>query len=320
MARYQGVDIAEHYDLIGSLGKGGFGQVHKAICKRSGLHVAIKEIVAVDDSARSEAIREAEVMMALDHPSICRLLGLYDCVDRVYLVMEHLAGGSLLHEIEKRSGIEVEFALKIAVQIASALRHAHSRGIAHRDVKPENICFADSSPRSPVVKLIDWGLAEDFHSKPGGCMHEEAGSMYYAAPEVLEAAFGMRPSGYTCACDLWSLGVVTYEMLCGQNPFWGDLDQMLGENVGFDESVWNSVSPNLKHSIGQLLRADANDRRTASLEALARDLASTDDTPDQETLQSANWPAPARTEHDLKSHSIPRQSAPQRFVTLLHGG
>lgn len=322
MARYQGVDIAEHFDIAESLGRGGFGEVLGASCKRTGRPVAIKRIATADDQSRDAAIREAEVMMSLDHPSICKLLGFYDCGSHVHLVMERLEGGSLLNEIERRGGLGADVALKIAYQIADALRHAHARGIAHRDVKPENICFADAVEANPTVKLIDWGLAKRFQHAPGGCMTEEVGSAYYAAPEVLEVAFGTRPSGYTCACDLWSLGVVTYEMICGQNPFWGDLDKMIGELVDFEEQQWEIVSAQVKDFVRQLLRAEAADRTSVTIADLLGDHASCCSDAAKETRKPESCPSQAmmQGEASLKTRSSRGPRASQKSCTLRHGG
>lgn len=91
-------------------------------------------------------------------------------------------------------------------------------------------------------------------------MYREVGSCSYVAPEVLEVAFGMRPSGYSCACDLWSLGAVTYEMMCGRNPFWGDFDSMMSESLGFEEEQWIRASDDCKDIIVSLLRPQAENR------------------------------------------------------------
>lgn len=93
-------------------------------------------------------------------------------------------------------------------------------------------------------------------------MFREVGSCNYAAPEVLEVAFGMRPSGYSSACDLWSLGAVTYEMMCGSNPFWGDFDSMMSESFGFAGEQWMHASDDSKDFIVGLLRAQAENRFT----------------------------------------------------------
>jgi serine/threonine protein kinase len=174
--------------------------------------------------------------------------------------MEHLSGGDLLDRILKIGSLDERITQKIAQQIAGAVRHAHSRGIAHRDIRPENVCFTDNDWEHPVVKLIDWGFAECFADNPDQRMVAEVGSCNYAAPEVLEVAFGVRESGYTCACDLWSFGVVTYEMLCGQTPFWGDLGSMKSESVYFGGHEWQNVSVHCKDFIKKLLRAEPESR------------------------------------------------------------
>jgi len=176
--------------------------------------------------------------------------------------MEHLSGGDLLDRMLDKGSLQEHEVQKIVSQLANALRHAHERGIAHRDVKPENICFTHKDQHDLEVKRIDWGLAEDFTRFEGGAMHQEVGSCNYAAPEVLEVAFGMRSGGYSCACDVWSLGAVAYEMVCGNNPFWGELNSMMSELLPFEEEQWTIASPDCKDFMRQLLRAQAENRLT----------------------------------------------------------
>jgi serine/threonine protein kinase len=199
-------------------------------------------------------------MMALEHPHICKLLEVFEWDQCIYLVLEWLSGGTLLDIIDEAGPLQEHVARSIVKQVASALQYAHARGIAHLDVKPENICFVNDAKENPKVKLIDWGLAENFAQLKGGQMFREVGSYNYAAPEVLEVAFGMRPSGYSCACDLWSLGAVTYEMMCGSNPFWGDFDSMMSESLGFEQEQWMHASDDCKDIIVNLLRAQAENR------------------------------------------------------------
>jgi len=238
-------DVAERYDLGKCLGSGACGQVFIATCKRSAGQVAIKQVWVKSAEQRSEALREASTMMSLEHPHICKLLEILEWDQRIYLVMEWLSGGNLLDIIEGAGSLQEHVVRKIVKQ-------AHV--IAHLDIKPANICFVNDDKENPKVKLIDWGLAENFDQLKGGQMFREVGSCRYVAPEVLEVAFGMRPSGYSCACDLWSLGAVTYEMMCGRNPFWGDFDSMMSESFGFEEDQWIHASDDCKDIIVSLLR------------------------------------------------------------------
>lgn len=257
---YTEVDIADHYEMVGKIGSGSAGQVFAARSKVTYQQVAVKQILVGDEEQRREALCEADIMRALDHPNICKLLAVYQYKQYVCLVMEYFSGGDLLDRLLATSHLDERNVLDIVWQIAGALRHARSRGIAHRDLKPENICFVDTSLDQPVVKLIDWGLADCFTRNEGQLMTGEVGSPNYVAPEVFELAFGITASGYTCACDTWSLGVLTYEMMCGKTPFSGDLDSMREDMIQFSEDPWLHSSSECKSFIQQLLRARPEDR------------------------------------------------------------
>jgi len=257
---YIGVDIAEHYEIGCKIGCGSAGQVFVASSKASGQQVAIKQILAGDEEQRREAINEANIMKALDHPNICKLFEVYEFNQYVYLVTEYLSGGDLLAKLLATSYLDESIVQDIVRQIVDALGHAHSRGIAHRDLKPENVCCVNDDLCRPFVKLIDWGLAECFTENEGQLMTGEVGTPNYVAPEVFELAFGITESGYSCACDVWSLGVLTYEMMCGQIPFEGDLDSMKGELISFSEEPWLHASPACTGFIRQLLKAQPKDR------------------------------------------------------------
>jgi len=148
--------------------------------------------------------------------------------------------------------------------VTRALKYAHSRGVAHRDLKPENICF--STLGASHVKVIDWGLSSDFYKSQ---MKSSVGSATYSAPEVVSA---QGEIAYTSACDLWSLGVLTYVMLCGRPPFWGKLGKqlktMLAEEYPMHSKEWSEVSEGAKDFVRRLLKADPCKRMTTE-EALS---------------------------------------------------
>lgn len=199
------------------------------------------------------------MMKSLDHPNICKLLETYDEGRYVYLVMERCEGGELFARIMEHGFIDEHTTADIVRQVASALKLAHSKNIAHRDLKPENICFCSADPADNHVKVIDWGVGRSY----GGLvrMKSSVGTLSYAAPEVLQAE---KKGCYTSACDLWSLGVVAYVMLCGKPPFWGSsgeqLKSMVAESFPMAGGTWKGVSDDAKQVLRGLFKCDPKQR------------------------------------------------------------
>lgn len=166
------------------------------------------------------------------------------------MVLEYLEGGELYDKVVSHDMTEGSIA-GIVKQVACALKHSHSRGVAHRDLKPENICFC--SRGSSEIKIIDWGLS----SSSCEDMQNSVGTSVYAAPEVLGAR---GDQCYTSSCDLWSLGVLTYVMICGKPPFWGNhfaqLRSMRAEEYPMQSEEWARVSDSAKDFVQRLLRAN----------------------------------------------------------------
>jgi len=251
--------ISQHYDIDPrEIGSGGHGKVFVARDRNmTGRLVAIKKIICQDEEKREAFRNEVLVMKELDHPNICKVLETYDDGRFMFLVMEYLEGGELFDRIMDEGMLEESITADIIWQVASALSHAHSRGIAHRDMKAENICFCTPDAEDNQVKVIDWGLGFYFGL---GRMKSSVGSLTYAAPEVLEAEDEM----YTSACDLWSLGVLAYVMLCGMPPFAGSymeqVRRMRKEEYDLSKSVWPSVSDDAKDLIRGLLKCEPQER------------------------------------------------------------
>ncbi len=202
------------YRIQGPLGKGGMGEVYGGIDTRLGRPVAIK-VCSHEFSDRFE--REARAISALNHPNICTL---YD-VGPNYLVMEFVEG-ELLSKIIERGPVPLDKALSYAVQIVDALAAAHAKGVIHRDLKPGNIIITKNG-----VKVLDFGLAKlSSELKSAGDVETGTvsitragavlGTLYYMAPEQVEAKEADERS------DIFSFGVVFYEMITGQRPFSGD--------------------------------------------------------------------------------------------------
>jgi calcium-dependent protein kinase len=237
-----GADISRRYDLDRlSLGEGGDGKVMVARDREMpSRRVAVKKVAKTSVKKTEDFRREIRIMKELDHPNICKLLETFEQGRDLFYVMELLEGGEVFDRIIERGCLPEELAAEIVVQVASALKYGHGRGIAHRDVKPENICFVTTDRGDTHVKLIDWGLGSCFRD---AAMRSNVGSHTYAAPEVFTA----KTSGdYTSAVDIWSLGVLAYVMLAGAPPFWGSQSNMLSsmraQRYPITEGVWASIS------------------------------------------------------------------------------
>merc|ERR1719230_676470 len=151
--------------------------------------------------------------------------------------MEYLEGGDVFGKV-KGGTLKEQDVADIIGQVARSLKYAHSCGVAHRDLKPENICFVGRN--TTHVKVIDWGLSSEFVK---GKMKSSVGSPTYSGPEVHSAQGEVV---YTSACDLWSLGVLTYVMLCGKPPFWGSphkqMKTMMAEQYPMEKNEWLQIS------------------------------------------------------------------------------
>jgi Tol biopolymer transport system component/predicted Ser/Thr protein kinase len=208
-----------HYFVTEKLGEGGMGVVYKAQDTKLGRAVALKFLaphLLRDEEARKRFHREAKAAAKLDHPNICTVYEIDEVDGKTFIVMAFLEGRPLSKKIAE-GPLKLNEALSVAGQIAEGLEAAHENGVVHRDIKPDNIMLLKGS--RGLVKIMDFGLAQLAGSSKLTRGGSTLGTMSYMSPEQAQGAEVDRRS------DVWSFGVVLYEMVSGQPPFRGDFDQ-----------------------------------------------------------------------------------------------
>eukprot|EP00638_Chattonella_subsalsa_P011219 CAMPEP_0117802558 /NCGR_PEP_ID=MMETSP0948-20121206/15814_1 /TAXON_ID=44440 /ORGANISM="Chattonella subsalsa, Strain CCMP2191" /LENGTH=492 /DNA_ID=CAMNT_0005635405 /DNA_START=188 /DNA_END=1667 /DNA_ORIENTATION=+ len=253
------------------LGHGHYGVVRKCQNRQSGEWFAIKTIRKQKVNRIESLKREIEILQSIDHPSIIKLYDVFEDEKYLHLITQLCTGGELFDRIIAKTHSEEGHyserdAANIVHSILDAIAYCHNLHICHRDLKPENFLF-ETPDEDANLKIIDFGLSrvEDISKK--GVMTTRVGTPYYIAPEVL----GRH---YTKACDLWSIGVIMYILLCGYPPFYGDNDTEIFSSVQrakfyFPSPEWDSISDEAKHLINQLLSKEPDDKRPTAEQALA---------------------------------------------------
>lgn len=256
------------YRLVRKIGAGGMTEVYLAVREEDGLAVVLKVLDASGKATSehlSRFIQEYTLLSRIDHPHVIRIYDQGFTDDHAYIAMEYFQRGDLRTELTK--AMEQRRALEVIVQVAQALDAIHGHGIIHRDLKPENIMLRPDGS----VALADFGVAKSMLQAESLALTETrhgdvVGTPYYLSPEQV--------SGHkvTPATDLYSLGVMTYEMLAGQRPFVADsLDMLLARHLQAPTPELPAVHAGLQPVLEKLMAKKPEDRY-ASAKALLQDL------------------------------------------------
>eukprot|EP00177_Eucheuma_denticulatum_P006862 GFKZ01012495.1.p1 GENE.GFKZ01012495.1~~GFKZ01012495.1.p1 ORF type:complete len:417 (+),score=80.62 GFKZ01012495.1:234-1484(+) len=257
--------IKDYYALVRTIGQGHFGKVLLAKDRFTKEKFAVKVIKKDSTELRSQTLiqRELDILRVVNHENIVRLYDLFDVQDRLYFVLEFMAGGALYEVLSSNEMVfSEERASHIIKDILQGLAYLHEKGIVHRDVKPENI-LTTGKTWPFTSKLADFGLS-NFLNK--GALESKVGTPYFCAREVV------TNESYGSKADLWSLGVVAYEMLSGRKPFEGThtksvLYAILDGRYSFPTKNWQHISFEARDFISKLICIDVN-RRMSAVEAL----------------------------------------------------
>ena len=263
--KYIGRILDDRYEIIELIGSGGMANVYKALCHRLNRYDAVK--IMRDDTAANTELRrrfraESQAVAMLSHPNIVSVYDVSHSDDVEYIVMELIDGITLKQYLQKKSVLDPSEVLNFSIQIAKALEHAHSKGIIHRDIKPQNIMLL----KDGMIKVADFGIASlesDIEENNG----ETVGSVHYIAPEQ---ARGQAPDARS---DIYSLGIVMYEMLTGKLPYVGASDvEVAVKHMNTDPVSPRDIVPDIPEELERIclkaMDSDINERYQTAGELL----------------------------------------------------
>ena len=245
-------DIRKIYKFRDNLGGGHFGKVRLGYRRneKPPPFYAIKSISKrnLTDKDLEDLIKEVDIISCLDHPNIIKFYETYHDKFYFHIVMELCKGKEVFDRIVEDGRIKEKKVCMVIMKVLHAISYCHSRGVTHRDLKPENILFETLDSESEI-KLIDFGLSRKVFNDEK--MHTILGTPYYVAPEVLQGEYDEK-------CDIWSIGALTYIMLCGDPPFKGNsnheiFNKILREDVKFSSKKWEKISDDAKNFVKNCL-------------------------------------------------------------------
>ena len=312
LRKWIGKRLADRYEIVSVLGVGGMAVVYRAVDHRLNRSVAVKimrEDVSSDESIRSRFAAESHAVAMLSHPNIVAVYDVShnDVVE--YIVMELIDGVTLLQYIEKKGALPWHEALHFARQVAKALSHAHARGIIHRDIKPNNIMLL----RDGTIKVADFGIAalENEMEDPKG---EAIGSIHYISPEQARGSYPDPRS------DVYSLGVVMFEMFTGRKPYLGEsIREIAVKHMNAEPPSMTALNPSLPPELERITRkamcASIEDRYQSAnelvddIDAFLRDRETVSPSSDEESVVSVPDELEISEQRRIRSQQLRKSGA-----------
>ena len=265
MDRYLGTMLDNRYELLEMIGSGGMAVVYKALCHRLNRYVAVK--ILKDEFAKDEDFcehfkAESHAVAMLSHPNIVAVYDYSKSSDCQYIVMELLEGITLKQYMQTKGALSWKEALHFSTQITKALCHAHDKGIVHRDIKPQNIMVG----KDGSIKVADFGIAH-LQSESTTDASEALGSIHYISPEQI------RGEPVDARTDIYSLGIVMYEMLTGRLPYEGDTAEAVAvQHFGSTLTLPGDINPDIPLRLEEItlkaMTSDINSRYQSASELL----------------------------------------------------